>query len=352
MAKIMLVEDDNNLREIYEARLLAEGYEIISAADGEAALAMAVKEKPDLIISDVMMPKISGFDMLDLLRTTPETKDVKVIMMTALSQAEDQGRAEKLGADRYLVKSQVTLEDVAKVAREVLGGDAPAPAPAATETPAAATPAPPPVNEPATVAAPIPVTATADDPTPVAGTPVEPPVADSVTPAPVLANDPPAETPAVAPAAQAAATTADTTADTSTAIQDKIESFEQQPAPAPAEVPAGAPAAIADPVPATAPAIDQPAPDPVNQASTDAAELANTTNELMQTAASSAEPTAPSQHGRVVQPLNDLSTPPETPPAPTTPPNVTLPPDATPPAAAPQPGNVIQPGIDPNQIAL
>jgi CheY-like chemotaxis protein len=123
MAKIMLVEDDNNLREIYEARLLAEGYEIVSAKDGEEALAMAVKEKPDLIISDVMMPKISGFDMLDILRSTPETKHTKIIMMTALSQAEDKARADKLGADKYLVKSQVTLEDVAKVAREILNGE-------------------------------------------------------------------------------------------------------------------------------------------------------------------------------------------------------------------------------------
>ncbi|MDQ3123200.1 MAG: response regulator [bacterium] len=120
MAKIMLVEDDNNLREIYEARLLAEGYEIVSAHDGEEALAIAIKEKPDLIISDIMMPKISGFDMLDILRGTPETKNTKVIMMTALSQAEDQARAGTLGADKYLVKSQVTLEDVARVAREVL----------------------------------------------------------------------------------------------------------------------------------------------------------------------------------------------------------------------------------------
>jgi CheY-like chemotaxis protein len=120
MAKIMLVEDDNNLREIYEARLLAEGYEIVSAHDGEEALALAIKEKPDLIISDIMMPKISGFDMLDILRGTPEIKDTKVIMMTALSQAEDQSRAGNLGADKYLVKSQVTLEDVARIAREVL----------------------------------------------------------------------------------------------------------------------------------------------------------------------------------------------------------------------------------------
>ena len=142
MAKILLVEDDNNLREIYEARLQAEGYDIVSARDGEEALTVAMKEKPDLIISDVMMPKISGFDMLDIIRSTEETKDAKVIMMTALSQAEDKQRAEKLGADRYLVKSQVTLEDVAKVAREVLSGEAapvadtPAPEPAATPAPA------------------------------------------------------------------------------------------------------------------------------------------------------------------------------------------------------------------------
>lgn len=120
MAKIMLVEDDNNLREIYEARLLAEGYEVLSAKDGEEALALATKERPDLIISDVMMPKISGFDMLDLLRSTPGIEDTKVVMMTALSQAEDKARAEKLGADKYLVKSQVTLEDVARVADELL----------------------------------------------------------------------------------------------------------------------------------------------------------------------------------------------------------------------------------------
>jgi len=143
MAKIMLVEDDNNLREIYEARLLAEGYEIVSAKDGEEALALAVKERPDLIISDVMMPKISGFDMLDILRSTPETKDTKVIMMTALSQAEDKSRADKLGADRYLVKSQVTLEDVAKVAREVLSGETPGAAP-----PPATSPVDPPIDPP------------------------------------------------------------------------------------------------------------------------------------------------------------------------------------------------------------
>lgn len=130
MTKIMLVEDDKSLREIYGIRLIAEGYEIKSANDGEQALAMAIKEKPDLIISDVMMPKISGFDMLDILRATPETKDIKVIMMTALSSEDQRTRGESLGANKYLVKSQVGIEDVVRTVHEVLA-DAPVAAPAA-----------------------------------------------------------------------------------------------------------------------------------------------------------------------------------------------------------------------------
>ncbi len=120
MAKILLVEDDNNLREIYEARFKAEGYDIVSAHDGEEALVVAKSEKPDLVISDVMMPKISGFEMLDILRNTDSLKNVKVIMLTALGQSDDQQRADKLGADRYLVKSQVTLEDIVNVANELM----------------------------------------------------------------------------------------------------------------------------------------------------------------------------------------------------------------------------------------
>lgn len=144
MTKILLVEDDKSLREIYGVRLLAEGYDIVSAGDGEEALAMAIKERPQLIVSDVMMPKISGFDMLDILRSTTETRDIKVIMMTALSSDDQRARGEQLGADRYLVKSQVGIEDVVRTVHEVLddGGAAGAPAPQAATPAAADTPAP------------------------------------------------------------------------------------------------------------------------------------------------------------------------------------------------------------------
>lgn len=162
MTKILLVEDDQSLREIYGIRLTAEGYEIASAGDGEAALALAVKERPDLIISDVMMPKISGFDMLDILRSTPETANIKVIMMTALSADDQKARGESLGADRFLVKSQVGIEDVVNAVHEVLNDANGTPATTATAAPTtdnmmtqfAATPAQAPVAVPAQSASP------------------------------------------------------------------------------------------------------------------------------------------------------------------------------------------------------
>lgn len=123
MTKILLVEDDKSLREIYGVRLLAEGYDIVSAGDGEEALAAAIKERPQLILSDVMMPKISGFDMLDILRSTTETKNIKIIIMTALSGEEQRQRGESLGADLFLVKSQVGIEDVVRAVKNVLEGD-------------------------------------------------------------------------------------------------------------------------------------------------------------------------------------------------------------------------------------
>ncbi|HEY6736951.1 MAG TPA: response regulator [Candidatus Saccharimonadia bacterium] len=165
MAKILLVEDDVNLREIYSARFAAESYQVITASDGEEALATAVRERPDLIVLDVMMPKISGFDVLDILRSTPETKETKVIMMTALSQDSDRQRGESLGANKYLIKSQVTLEDVVNAVRDQLSS-----VPATPSMPAA-TAAPAPAASPAATPAPAPAPAPNNPPAPPADTP-------------------------------------------------------------------------------------------------------------------------------------------------------------------------------------
>lgn len=117
---ILLVEDDDRLANVYETRLQAEGFNTKRVANGEDALAMALQVKPDLILLDVMMPKVSGFDVLDILRNTPETTNVKIIMLTALSQESDRERAKSLGVDDYLIKSQVVIADVVAKVKEHL----------------------------------------------------------------------------------------------------------------------------------------------------------------------------------------------------------------------------------------
>lgn len=123
--KILLVEDDTALAAVYKSRLELEGFEIREVNNGEDALSAAVEFKPDLILLDAMMPKISGFDVLDILRNTPDTTNIRVIMLTALSQPKDKERAEALGVDDYLVKSQVVIGDVVERVKHHLGLNAP-----------------------------------------------------------------------------------------------------------------------------------------------------------------------------------------------------------------------------------
>ncbi len=119
--RILLVEDDLGLAKVYITRLEAEGFDVKHVSNGEDALPTAMESRPDLILLDVMMPKISGFDVLDLLRNTPETINVKVVMLTALSQEKDKDRAKELGVDDYLVKSQVVIADVVQKIKYHLG---------------------------------------------------------------------------------------------------------------------------------------------------------------------------------------------------------------------------------------
>lgn len=119
--KILLVEDDEGLAQVYIARLEVEDFEVRRVPNGEDALATAIEFKPDLILLDVMMPKVNGFDVLDILRNTPETTNVKIVMLTALSQESDRKKAEDMGADDYLVKSQVVISDVVDRIKSHLG---------------------------------------------------------------------------------------------------------------------------------------------------------------------------------------------------------------------------------------
>lgn len=119
--KILLVEDDDALASTYVMRLEAEGFDIKRVSNGEEALAAAREYKPNLVVLDAMMPKVSGFDVLDILRNTPETANLKVIMLTALSQESDKQRAQGLGVDDYMVKSQVVMSDVVERIKYHLG---------------------------------------------------------------------------------------------------------------------------------------------------------------------------------------------------------------------------------------
>ena len=119
--KILLVEDDNARASVYRSRLELEGFVVEHVQNGELALAKIIEFKPDLVVLDVMMPKVNGFDVLDIVRNTPETANVHVVMLTALSQPKDKERAQQLGADDYLVKSQVVIGDVVERIKHHLG---------------------------------------------------------------------------------------------------------------------------------------------------------------------------------------------------------------------------------------
>lgn len=119
--KILLVEDDTTLAEVYRSRLELEGFETKNVNNGEKALSAIQEYKPDLVLLDAMMPKISGFDVLDIIRNTPSTANTRIIMLTALSQPKDKERAESLGVDEYLVKSQVVIGDVVARVKHHLG---------------------------------------------------------------------------------------------------------------------------------------------------------------------------------------------------------------------------------------
>ena len=112
-ARILLAEDDRILRKAGEVSLRKKGYEVIPAVDGMDALVKAREQKPDLVLLDVMMPKMHGFDVLYALKGDPHVRDIPVIMLTNLAQPSDIRRAADAGAHSYLVKSNMNLDELA-----------------------------------------------------------------------------------------------------------------------------------------------------------------------------------------------------------------------------------------------
>ena len=119
-ARILLVEDDRILRRAGEVVLGKKGYEVVVAVDGEEALVKVREHKPDLILLDVMMPKLDGFEVLTRLKDDPATRDIPVIMLSNLSEASEIKKATDRGARAYLVKSSLRPEQLAEKVAETL----------------------------------------------------------------------------------------------------------------------------------------------------------------------------------------------------------------------------------------
>lgn len=119
--RVLLAEDDRFLRRAAEARLRQHGLEVLTAADGEEALRLARTEPLDLVLLDVVMPKLDGFEVLKLLKEDAATARIPVIVLSNLGQERDVAQAKALGALAFLVKAHLSLQDLVDRVDEALG---------------------------------------------------------------------------------------------------------------------------------------------------------------------------------------------------------------------------------------
>ncbi|MBI2577978.1 MAG: response regulator [Candidatus Wildermuthbacteria bacterium] len=122
MKTILFVEDESALQKTLEDRLKKEGFEMVHALDGESGLRLAQEKQPDLVLLDLTLPRMTGFEVLDGLKRLESTKAIPVIVLTNLEDLEDVQRALDLGAKTYLVKSNYTLEEVAAKVKQAVEG--------------------------------------------------------------------------------------------------------------------------------------------------------------------------------------------------------------------------------------
>lgn len=119
--KILVIDDDPFTRDVFQLALEHAGFAVASAEDGVAGLAAVKAERPDVIMLDIMMPRMDGFETLAKLKSDPETKGIPVIMLSSMRASEDIARAMKDGAAAYLKKGEAVPADIPAKAREVLG---------------------------------------------------------------------------------------------------------------------------------------------------------------------------------------------------------------------------------------
>ena len=119
--KILLVEDDKFLRELMSKKLITLGYEVVSAADGESGLVMIKETKPDVVLLDLILPGINGFEVLEKAKQDPEIANIPVVILSNLGQTEDIEKGLALGAKDFLVKAHFTPQEIVNKLKSILG---------------------------------------------------------------------------------------------------------------------------------------------------------------------------------------------------------------------------------------
>ena len=120
--KILLIEDDAVLAKVIYEELTETGFEVFRAYDGEAGLALAHEEKPDLILLDILLPKKNGFEVLADLKNSADTRAIRVIILTMLGGDDDVRNGMKLGAEDYIVKSQHAVSEIIGKVKSFVSG--------------------------------------------------------------------------------------------------------------------------------------------------------------------------------------------------------------------------------------
>lgn len=117
---VLIIEDDSYISDMYRIKLESENFEVAIAGDGTIGIKMLEKQKPDIILLDVVMPKMDGFDVLKTIKGNPELKEVPVVLLTNLSQKENVERGFELGADSYIIKAHFTPSEVVEKIKGIL----------------------------------------------------------------------------------------------------------------------------------------------------------------------------------------------------------------------------------------
>ncbi len=117
---ILMIEDDVFLAEIFKKRLEKVGYQVVLADNGEKGLSLAKKDKPDLILLDMILPKMNGFEVLKKLKRNKKYENIPVVVLTNLSSKQDIKKAFELGATEYLIKFHVTPKEIIEKIKELL----------------------------------------------------------------------------------------------------------------------------------------------------------------------------------------------------------------------------------------